>query len=70
MDRDKTTPSIGDKVRFIPSAFLQNLQDFQAKLRQHVSGTIMYINVPHRFYMVEYYFGPELSCRGRECFKY
>lgn len=57
-------PEMGEKVRFRPSAFIER---DTPKLPQAVTGTVFYINNPHRYYAVEYeLYGVKL----RECFKF
>ena len=60
---------LGERVAFKPSAFTFFKDDAGERQIKTVSGTIVYINLPHRYFTVEY----PLGNRGkllRESFKF
>lgn len=60
---------IGDKIRFKPAAWLDNPEAYSFVTKQReVTGTVCYINEPHRYYRVVYERAP--GCIGYECFKF
>lgn len=51
------TPEIGGKIRFVPSAFVNEKygpQDGLPRLPREVTGTITHVNHEHRCYTAEY----------------
>ncbi len=64
-------PEIGEKRSFVPAAFLNGGGGFDGALHATVTGRVVYVNVPHRWYCVEFPLGdydpPQM---GRECFKF
>lgn len=64
-------PELGDKIRFRPAAFVGEGDDPKAMgwmmIPRVVTGTIVYINRPHRFYDVEYEIH---GVKLREAFKF
>lgn len=58
---------VGDKVRFIPGAFLEHSENFAEELRREVTGTVIQVNEEHRWYRVEYDMPGYI---GHECFKF
>lgn len=64
-------PEIGDKIQFKPEAFMGEERDHETlrwiQLPRVVTGTIVYINRPHRFYDAEYEIH---GVKLREAFKF
>lgn len=64
-------PELGDKIRFRPAAFVGEGDDPKAMgwmmIPRVVTGTIVYINRPHRFYDVAYEIH---GVKLREAFKF
>ena len=63
-------PRLGDKVRFVPSAYHDHTIGFADILTREVEGTIVQIHKAHRWYRVEYRMGDKPGCIGYEGFKY
>lgn len=64
-------PELGEKIRFRPAAFVAEAtredQRSVYDMPRVVTGTIVYINRPHRFYDAEYEIH---GVRLREAFKF
>lgn len=62
-------PQIGDKIRFVPSAFVDERPDPERKrpsLPRKVTGKVVFVSVEHRFYDVAFKVN---GCWLRESFK-
>ena len=60
---------IGDKMRFIPHAFVQYKQPEARLAELHVTGTVTQVHRAHRWVRVEYRM-PGVAWPCYECFKF
>lgn len=64
--------SLGDRISFVPHAFTEFKIDasgrlFNCEYAYTLAGTVIYINVPHRYYTLE---APCFGVPIRESFKF
>ena len=65
---DDYVPELGDKIRFRPAAWCENPDQYVVwQADKEVTGTVIFIHWPHRYYRVEY---ESAGCIGHECFKF
>ena len=64
----KTKIAVGEKFRFLPS-YHSNYGHNDFKDNRKVTGTIVYVNHPHRYFRVEFPAGKQGKTLS-ECFKF
>ena len=70
-ERNTAPVDIGEKIRFIPAAWLEKCSEaaklYHDRISRDVLGVVEYINTAHRFYRVRYEAAGTVQ---HECFKF